>query len=90
MTGEESRTKLKIGVLAGLTIVLVIARNISIKSVKKMTHKDPTIGQYLNRLVEFFDSEKIDQAQDEFLNMIDFGVMPQDAFGILTFSGELN
>lgn len=46
--------------------------------------KEPNIGQYLNRLIEFYDSNSIDIIEDEFLNMVDFGMSPQSAFSAMT------
>lgn len=89
-SGDKVRARAKVAGLAAIAITIVVARHISMKKINNMTEKDPSVGQYLNRLIEFFDSENIEKAQDEFLNMIDFGVMPQDAFGILVFSGDLN
>jgi hypothetical protein len=56
----------------------------------KAVKKDPSINQYLNRLTEFFTDEDLNNAKKEFLNMIDFGMYPKSAFGVLTFDGELN
>ena len=41
---------------------------------------DPTVFQYLNRLIEFYDFENLSNAQKDFLNLIDRGVSPFDAF----------
>lgn len=74
------------------TIVAAAVVVSQINSAKKLKSKknDPTIGQYLNRLVEFFGPEELDRAQDEFLNMVDFGMYPREAFSIIVFNGELN
>lgn len=68
---------------------ILVAKVISDKKLQKI-NKDPTVGQYLNRLTEFFEHESLDYMQDEFLNLVQFGVYPKDAFSIVVFNGELN
>jgi len=65
----------------------ILAKNNSKKTVIK---HNPTINQYLNRLKEFFDSENIDRIEDEFLNLVDFGINPNAAFDAVTWDGDLN
>jgi len=65
----------------------LLAKN-NIKNVKEKN--DPTINQYLNRLKEFFDNENIDQIEDHFLTLVDFGINPNAAFDSLTWNGELS
>lgn len=62
------------------------------KSSKKLKNncKDASIQQYINRLTEFFDSDQMHLVRKEFLEMIDYGLYPKNAFKILTFDGELN
>jgi len=52
------------------------------KSFQKLQQKNtnPTINQYLNRLREFFEVDILDQAEDEFLTLVDFGLSPNSAF----------
>lgn len=90
MSGESFNKGIKMSLCAALAVALIVSQKISTKKLKTIYSQDPTINQYLNRLVEFFDTQRIDQAEDEFLNMIDFGVLPRDAFSILVFNGELN
>jgi len=51
-------------------------------SKKKLMQKnsDPSITQYLNRLVEFYPNYQLDYIEDEFLTLVDFGLSPSDAF----------
>lgn len=51
-------------------------------SKKKLIQKnnDPSIAQYLNRLVEFYPNYQLDYIEDEFLTLVDFGLSPSDAF----------
>ena len=51
-------------------------------SKKKLMQKnsDPSIAQYLNRLVEFYPNYQLDYMEDEFLTLVDFGLSPSDAF----------
>lgn len=69
-------------------IGMMISRN---KSKNQLIKKDsdPTLSQYINRLKEFFDIKKIEQVEDEFLSLIDFGLNPNDAFNAVTNLGEL-
>ncbi len=62
------------------------------KSKKKLisAQLDPTIPQYLNRLLEFYDTNLLSQAEDEFLNLVDFGLSPKNAFLSLIQDGELH
>lgn len=45
--------------------------------------KNPNIAQYLNRLIEFFDIRYINIVQSRFLEMIDHGLDPSEAFNLL-------
>jgi len=58
---------------------------------KKNNNKNinsPTIAQYLNRLIEFFDSDSIDLAEDNFLNLVDFGISLNGAFESTVFGEQ--
>lgn len=59
---------------------------------KKLIEKinEPNIGQYLNRLIEFYDSNTIDIVEDEFLNLVDFGMSPKNAFSAITNIERVN
>ena len=46
----------------------------------KSQMRDPTVFQYLNRLIEFYDFKNLSNAQKGFLNLIDHGVSPINAF----------
>lgn len=48
---------------------------------------NPSISQYLNRLIEFFDSRSINSMQDIFLQMIDHGLSPKEAFNTVIMKG---
>jgi len=69
--------------LAMFAIGSVVGR---LNSQKKLVQKNnqPNIGQYLNRLTEFYGSNAIEYAEDEFLNLVDFGMSPQSAFTAVT------
>lgn len=88
MNGDKKSFFLKASIVA-LGIGILCSRRNSHKKLANLKD-DPTVGQYLNRLIEFFSDDSLDRAQEEFLDMIDFGVYPKDAFKILTFNGELN
>lgn len=88
MNGDKKSFFLKASIVA-LGIGILYSRRNSYKKLANLKD-DPTVGQYLNRLIEFFSDDSLDRAQEEFLDMIDFGVYPKDAFKILTFNGELN
>jgi hypothetical protein len=45
--------------------------------------KNPNIAQYLNRLVEFFDISYIKIIESKFLEMVDYGLDPSEAFNLL-------
>jgi len=65
----------------------LLAKNTSKKNVYI---NSPTINQYLNRLKEFFDIDNIDEIEDEFLNLIDFGINPGAAFDAVTLDRGFN
>lgn len=88
MNGDKKSLILKGSLIALLTLAFY-SKHVSSKKLFNLK-KDPTLGQYLNRLIEFFNEESLDRAQEEFLNMVDFGMYPHEAFKILTFDGELN
>lgn len=88
MNGDKKSFFIKASI-AALSIVILYSKHKSHKKLGSLKN-DPTIGQYLNRLIEFFSDDSLDRAQEEFLDMVDFGVYPKDAFKILTFNGELN
>lgn len=69
-------------------IGMIISRNKSKNQLNKKD-SDPTLSQYINRLKEFFDIKNIEQVEDEFLTLIDFGLNPNDAFNTVTNLGEL-
>lgn len=48
---------------------------------------NPSISQYLNRLIEFFDSRSINSMQNVFLQMIDHGLSPEEAFNTVIMKG---
>lgn len=70
-------------ILAMFAIGSVIGRLNSQKKIKQIINQ-PNIGQYLNRLTEFYDSNVIEYVEDEFLNLVDFGMSPQNAFCAIT------
>lgn len=88
MNGDH-KAAIKSLLVAGFVVGLLVSRFFSSRKLE-LLKKDPTVNQYLNRLVEFFSDDSLPRAQDEFLTMVDFGVYPKDAFKILTFDGELN
>lgn len=45
--------------------------------------KNPNIAQYLNRLIEFFDINYIQIIESKFLEMVDYGLDPSEAFNLL-------
>lgn len=47
----------------------------------------PRLDQYLNRLTEFYSSEELDLAEDQFLTLVDFGLSPERAFASLVEDG---
>jgi hypothetical protein len=85
--GKSFRTLLKLTCVGIVAMTLVISRSRSKKSLDKLS-KDPTLVQYLNRLIEFFEPEQLPYAEDDFLTMVDFGVYPHEAFRIVTHVGE--
>lgn len=70
--------KYLIPVLCGGVILLVIRKKYI--NLFKSQMLDPTVFQYLNRLIEFYDFENLSNAQKDFLNLIDHGVSPFNAF----------
>jgi len=62
------------------------------QSKKKIVEKskEPNVAQYLNRLIEFYDSNTLDIVEDEFLNLVDFGMSPKNAFGAVTHKQVIN
>lgn len=87
ITPGEWRKWAKIAVATGIGVAIFLGRKSSIKKLEA-SKANPSIHQYLNRLVEFFDAYSIDKAQDEFLTMVDFGLYPHEAFEIITYSPE--
>ena len=69
--------------VAFLTFMFLLGSSIGrINSKKKLQKKnnDPSIAQYLNRLIEFYPESQLDYMEDEFLTLVDFGLSPSDAF----------
>jgi hypothetical protein len=69
--------------LAFITFMFILGASIgSRNSRKKLDRKelDPSIGQYLNRLIEFYPTYQLDYIEDEFLTLVDFGFSPSEAF----------
>lgn len=75
--------------LAMFAIGSIVGR---LNSQKKIVQKNnqPNIGQYLNRLTEFYDSNVMECIQDEFLNLVDFGMSPHNAFIAITDTERAN
>lgn len=86
-TPGDWRKLAKLALVAGVSAAIFYGRKSSMKKLEA-TKANPSIHQYLNRLVEFFDMTNIDKAQDEFLTMVDFGLYPHEAFEIITYSPE--
>ena len=57
----------------------VMASELSRKKITNL-NRSPSIQQYLNRLVEFADKSSLDEFEDQFLTMVDFGSSLSDAF----------
>jgi len=55
---------------------------------KKQFNHHASLNQYRNRLIEFFDQDKIDLAFREMNHYISFGLSPDIAFEILTCQDE--
>lgn len=74
-----------------MTTFFLIGCLLAKNNVKKDKQREnPTLSQYLNRLKEFFDQEKIDEVEDQFLNLVDFGINPNAAFDSIIWNGDLN
>ena len=72
-----------------LAIGYTLGQNRS-KKMSEEHRKNPTLHQYLNRFKEFFNEDRIESIEQEFFNLIDFGMSPEMAFESITFNGELN
>lgn len=69
--------------LTFLLFMFLLGSNIGRASSKKHLNKkekDPSINQYLNRLIEFYPDYQLDYIEDEFLTLVDFGISPKEAF----------
>lgn len=66
-----------------------LGRNKSKKNLKQKT-LNPTTNQYLNRLIEFYDSSEMNIIENEFFSLVDFGMSPEYAFMALIKNGEKN
>lgn len=71
----------------GIGIAYIVYRKNNFNSIKQKNN-EPNIGQYLNRFTEFFDVKYLDIAEDNFLNLIDFGMSPKAAFLAIIDTGE--
>lgn len=76
-------------VLIGLVAGIVIEKLISDKNFKSLNQK-PSINQYLNRLSEFNVDKSLVDIQNQFIELIDFGLSPEGAFNIIQYNGESN
>lgn len=76
-------------VLIGLVAGIVIEKLISDKNFKSLNQK-PSINQYLNRLSEFNVDKSLVDIQNQFIELIDFGLSPEGAFKIIQYNGESN
>lgn len=83
-SGKKFRKKIKYGILIALVLSIYLGQRSSMRKLVAHARKDPTLGQYLNRLIEFFDTANIDYAEDEFMYLVHFGVYPHEAFDIIT------
>lgn len=63
----------------------IIGKKCSAKKLEQYSDQ-PSIFQYLNRLIEFYPISDIQVIEKEFLNLIDFGLSPQSAFSAMTQS----
>lgn len=66
-------------VFVALGIVAVIATQIGIY-VLSTYEKTPHLNQYLNRLLEFFELTHLDDARAQFLQLVNSGIEPGEAF----------
>lgn len=67
----------------------ILGRNKSKKNLKQKT-LNPTTNQYLNRLIEFYDSSEMNIIENEFFSLVDIGMSPEHAFMSLVKNGEKN
>lgn len=73
--------------LAGITtafVVFVLFNNRKIFDDKKQPKVD--FIQYSNRLVEFFEKEKLPNAFEKFQAYLDMGIVPSEAFDMIVGS----
>jgi hypothetical protein len=80
MTKMSWIRKHKVFFLSSASIIsTIIISELSRKKIADL-NRTPSIQQYLNRLIEFSDSESLDKFEDQFLTMVDFGSSLSDAF----------
>jgi len=82
VTVKSGKTVGYLAVLFSIGFVLGKLNNRSIDSIKKLNQTAPNTQQYLNRLIEFFDTDLPD-AQKEYFEYLEMGFNPSDAFEIL-------
>jgi hypothetical protein len=69
--------------IAFVTLMFILGASIGSKNSRKRLNEkqlDPSISQYLNRLIEFYPKYQLDYIEDEFLTLVDFGFSPSEAF----------
>ena len=66
-------------------LALIVSTRIRISINNLSRYEDyPNIRQYLNRLIEFFDKENFVTAKNNFIDLIDHGFNPDQAFKLIT------
>lgn len=80
MTKSRFSGKIKAALLCSVGIVAIaVGAEISRKKLINL-NRGPSIQQYLNRLIEFSDTDSLDMYEDQFLTMVDFGSTLNEAF----------
>ena len=85
MNGKTVATILAMSILG---FAIGKANSKSIHSIKKLNKVGPTNQQYFNRLTEFFYDD-LPSAQAEYLDYVDMGFNPSDAFDIAKAKASL-
>ena len=71
-------------ILIGALIGIALYEAQNARKFKEQIKDNTTMTQYRNRLSEFFEQDKIDQAFKEMANYIGFGLSPSTAFEMMT------